>query len=329
MLKKTELRGDWPSFQQIMNQKGLELKRMGVETLQVNIGKLCNQACHHCHVEAGPSRTELMTKSTMERLLELIDKSGASIETVDITGGAPEMNPDFRFFVKELRKRDIQIIDRCNLTVLFEKDQADTAEFLAQHQVHVMASLPCYSKDNVEKQRGRGVFNKSIEALKLLNSLGYARVPELHLDLIYNPVGAHLPPEQDKLEQDYKSELKNLFNIEFNNLYAITNLPVKRYLEHLRRSGELESYMNLLVNSFNPQAFESVMCKNLISVSWDGQIYDCDFNQMLELSPSSGKTSLWSIKSLDEFKNTEISVEDHCYGCTAGSGSSCGGTLVS
>lgn len=295
MLKKTQLRGDWPSFQQTMDDRNLELKRGQIETLQVNIGKLCNQACHHCHVEAGPMRTELMTKQTMQRILELIDTSEQDVQTVDITGGAPEMNKEFRFFVKELRKRGINVIDRCNLTVLFEAGQEDTASFLADHQVHIMASLPCYSKENVEKQRGKGVFNKSIEALKVLNSLGYGRTPELKLDLIYNPVGAHLPPAQDKLEEDYKNELKNLFNIEFNHLYALTNLPVKRYLEHLRRTGELESYMELLVQSFNPKAFDSVMCKSLISVSWDGQIYDCDFNQMLELNPMAGKSDVWSI----------------------------------
>ncbi len=316
------------SFAQTIKKSGVDLSRKPVTTLQVNIGKLCNQACLHCHVEAGPKRTENMTKKTVQRLLELIDASPA-ITAVDITGGAPEMNEHFFYFVTELRARNKQVIDRCNLTVFFEPGQKDTPAFLADNQVKVVASLPCYTKENVEQQRGRGVFGKSIEALKILNNLGYAKEGTgLELDLVYNPLGPFLPPDEQTLQAQYKTELKELFNISFNNLYTITNMPIKRFLQDLKRQGKYEEYSQLLVNSFNAQAAGAVMCRELVSISWDGFVYDCDFNQMLEIPIANKKTSLWDIETLSEFQKTKIALADHCYGCTAGAGSSCGGTLT-
>jgi radical SAM/Cys-rich protein len=290
------------------------------------MGKLCNQACHHCHVEAGPNRTENMTEKTVLRLLELLEKS-PHIHTVDITGGAPELNPYFKMFVSGIKKMDKHVIDRCNLTVLFEKGQEKTAIFLAENDVEVVASLPCYSKENLEAQRGKGVFGKSIDALVLLNTLGYGQEDTgLFLNLVYNPVGAHLPPAQDQLEKDFKQHLKEDFNIDFNNLYTITNMPIKRYLHMLEREDKYEDYMQLLVDNFNVNAAKNVMCKNLISIGYDGQIYDCDFNQMLEL-PIKNKQTIWDIGTFEE-SSKDIVLADHCYGCTAGSGSSCSGTTL-
>ncbi|MBI2083317.1 MAG: arsenosugar biosynthesis radical SAM protein ArsS [Deltaproteobacteria bacterium] len=304
------------------------MRRKPLEILQINLGKLCDLACLHCHVEAGPKRKEMMERKTAERLMELLKKS-PSIQTVDLTGGAPELNPNFRYLVQESRTLGREVIDRCNLTVLFQKGQEETHYFLKQHRVQIVASLPCYSRENVEKQRGRGVFDKSLRALKLLNELGYGREGTgLILDLVYNPIGPSLPPPQAELELDYKKELKELFGIEFNRLLTITNMPIKRFHGYLGRRGELDRYADLLVNNFNPEAAGHVMCRNLISVSWDGKIYDCDFNQMLEIPIGGKRKTIWKIGSFDEIASDPIQFANHCYGCTAGAGSSCSGALI-
>lgn len=317
-----------PSFENKLAAHHLLLTRKPLEILQVNVGKLCNQACHHCHVEAGPKRTEIMEKKTIDRLIELLDGS-PTLHTVDITGGAPELNPHFRHLVQESKKRNKEVIDRCNLTVLFEKGQEDTAQFLREHRVKIIASLPCYSKKNVDAQRGGGVFDKSIRALQLLNELGYGKNDSrLELDLVYNPLGAFLPPSQEKLEGDYKKELRELFGIEFNHLFTITNMPIKRFLDQLGRENKYEEYMTLLVNSFNVSAAQNVMCRNLISIGWDGKIYDCDFNQMLEIPMGRKYRTIWDRNTLDQINKTPIAFDNHCYGCTAGAGSSCSGSLM-
>lgn len=316
------------SFHEKLKSHGLQLKRQAVEIVQVNIGRRCNQACHHCHVEAGPKRIENMEEACVDRVIKLL-QSSAGIHTLDLTGGAPELNPHFRRLVIEARKLNLKVIDRCNLTVFFENGQEDTPVFLRDQGVHIIASLPCYSRDNVEEQRGRGVFDKSIEALKMLNQLGYGHEESaLSLDLVYNPTGPFLPPAQSKLEADYKKELKELFGIEFSRLYTITNMPIKRFLTDLERSDKLESYMDLLANAFNPIAAEHVMCKNLVSIAWNGGLFDCDFNQMLDLPLSRGEISVWDIASFDELKGSSIVFANHCFACTAGAGSSCGGALV-
>ena len=306
----------------------IQLKRTTIETLQINLGKLCNQACHHCHVEAGPTRTEIMSEGTIDRIIELI-KLSKDLKSIDLTGGAPEMNPHFKKLVIAARSINLEVIDRCNLTIFYESGFEDIPQFLKDNKVHIIASLPCYTKDNVDKQRGRGVFDKSIEALTLLNSLGFGiEGTGLKLDLVYNPGGAFLPGNQVKLQIDYKRELKQFFNLEFNQLYTITNMPIKRFLDDLNRQGKYEEYMSLLVNNFNPDAANSVMCKSLISIGWDGQIYDCDFNQMLNIPINSQKTSLNDLNLIEDFKNKNIALANHCYGCTAGAGSSCGGALT-
>ncbi len=315
------------TFEAVLREHDIELQRDAIKTLQVNIGKRCNQACHHCHVESGPNRTENMTLDTVDRLLKLLAKE-PQIHTVDITGGAPELNPHFRHFVVEIRRMGKEVIDRCNLTVLFEEGQNDTPEFLADNNVQIVASLPCYKESNVEAQRGRGVFGKSISALEKLNALGYGKEGTgLILNLVYNPVGEHLPPAQIGLEADYHAHLKDEFNIEFNQLFTITNMPIKRYAHMLEREGKMHNYMQLLIDNFNPQAALDVMCTELVSVAWDGQIYDCDFNQMLDI-PLNWKAR--NIFDIEHFTNIEsnIAVASHCFGCTAGAGSSCGGALV-
>lgn len=315
-----------PRFADTLRHYDITLKRTQVTTLQINIGKLCNQACHHCHVEAGPTRAENMQQETVERLLALLDAS-AGVHTVDITGGAPEMNPHFRFFVQELRKRNIQVIDRCNLTVLLLVGQQDTAQFLADNHIDVVASLPCYMEENVDTQRGKHVFAQSIKALRMLNALGYGKKDShLTLNLVYNPVGTHLPPAQATLEQDYKKYLGERYGIVFNNLFTITNMPIKRYLHMLRREQKEAEYMQLLVDNFNPQSVASVMCTSMVSVGWDGTLYDCDFNQMLDM-PLGDRPTIWDIDSLTDV-GSEIALGQHCFGCTAGAGSSCGGALL-
>lgn len=314
------------TFVQNLSNHKLYIKRNSISTLQINIGKRCNQACHHCHVEAGPKREENMDLKTISRILELVNKT-PSIKTVDITGGAPELNPHFRHFVENSKKLNKNIIDRCNLTILLEKGQEDTALFLAKNNVEIIASLPCYEENNVNKQRGRYVFNKSIKALKILNSIGYGKKDsDLILNLVYNPVGEHLPPEQLQLELDYKKSLKDKYNIEFNSLFTITNMPINRYAHSLKRNNKYDNYMKLLMDNFNTQAIDNVMCKNLVSIAWDGVIYDCDFNQMLGIDLKS-KITIWDITNFNEVSKN-ITLADHCYACTAGSGSSCTGVLV-
>ena len=307
------------------------LNGVPITTLQINVGKLCNQACHHCHVEAGPKRTERMTARTADRLVELIDSTN-TVQVVDITGGAPELNANFRPLVRAARARGIHVIDRCNLTVLFEPGQEDTAQFLADHSVEVVASLPCYSLENVDKQRGHGVFDKSIRALQQLNALGYGDADgPLVLNLVYNPLGAFLPPPQGSLEQAYKDKLKEHFGIRFNQLFTITNMPIKRFAEQLVRNGEVEGYMNLLVNSFNPTTVDGMMCRSQISIGWDGSVFDCDFNQMLEIPLADdglcSRPTIFDVQSLADLASRPIATEGHCFGCTAGAGSSCGGAL--
>lgn len=316
------------AFSESLSTCRLKLDRTPVEILQINIGRLCNLACHHCHVDAGPKRTENMESATVDKVIELLERS-KTIHTVDLTGGAPELNPHFRRLIIAVRQLKKKIIDRCNLTVLYEPGQEETAYFLKENGVHIVASLPCYSKKNVEQQRGHGVFDKSIEALRLFNKLGYGKEDSnLRLDLVYNPTGPFLPPSQEKLQQDYKTELKELFDIEFNELFTITNMPIKRFLKDLERSGKLSEYMELLANSFNPTAAKGIMCRSLVSVGWNGEIFDCDFNQMLELPLGAGRKTLWDLNSFDELENNPITFANHCYACTAGAGSSCGGALV-
>jgi len=317
-------------FARRIRQVGKPLRRVAIDTVQVNVGKLCNQACLHCHVEAGPKRTEIMDRHTAELAQDFIRT--ASPQTVDITGGAPELNPSFRWLVAQNRREGRHVIDRCNLTILFEAGQEELPHFLADQQVEIIASLPCYSEDNVTKQRGQGVYDKSTEALRRLNRIGYGKDGSgLVLNLVYNPVGAHLPPPQAQLEDDYKRELGNRFGIEFNHLYTITNMPIARFAHALQRDGKTETYMELLANSFNPTTLDGLMCRRLVSISWDGHLYDCDFNQMLDMKVGNGKPFRLGEQPAAELINLlrerEILVDSHCYGCTAGAGSSCGGAL--
>lgn len=317
------------------------IKRGKLETLQVNLGYLCNLSCTHCHVNAGPRRTELMDRETIDLILDYIDAK--DIRCLDLTGGAPELNPHFRYFVRQARARDVHVMDRCNLTVLNEPGQEDLAAFLAEQSVEVVASLPCYTSDNVDQQRGKGVFDSSITALKALNLLGYGQGDERRrLSLVYNPVGAFLPPPQDKLEQDYKRELMDHFGIRFDSLFTITNMPIARFGSVLLSKGEFGDYMDLLRASYAQENLASVMCRSLISIDWQGFVYDCDFNQMLELpllpnmrQSQDGPVLLASDRTkphlsdlLDyDLEGHAIVVGDHCYGCTAGQGSSCSGAL--
>lgn len=296
-----------------------------LETLQVNLGYLCNLSCVHCHVNAGPTRTEQMNRETVDEVLALAAAAGA--RTLDLTGGAPELNQHFRYLVREASKLGLQVIDRCNLTVLFEPGQEDLAEFMAEHKVEVTASLPCYSKENVEAQRGKGVFDPSIEALRLLNSLGYGE--SLPLNLVYNPVGAVLPPPQEQLEADYKNELWEHFGVRFNQLFTITNMPISRFGSVLLAQNEYVPYMQLLRDNFSAENLETVMCRSLLSIDWQGYVYDCDFNQMLELPllASDSRTHIRSLIADSDLSGNAILTGEHCFGCTAGQGSSCGGAL--
>lgn len=313
------------SFPLTLKTHHLVLDRRPLETLQVNVGKLCNQACRHCHVEAGPGRTEIMESATVDRILTLLGTSPA-IHTIDITGGAPELCPDFRRLVTGIRGMGKSVIDRCNLTVFEEPGQDTLPEFLAENAVSIVASLPCYSEKNVDQQRGKGVFAKSIRALKTLNRLGYPS-PELRLDLVFNPLGPSLPPRQNELEATYKQKLRADFGIEFSNLYCITNMPIKRFHQDLTRSNGLDGYMTLLRENFNSSAAENVMCRSLVSIGWDGKLYDCDFNQMLELPVNGSARTIWEIDKLESVRENAIVFGDHCFGCTAGSGSSCSGII--
>ena len=312
----------------LLNSDFPALQRTQLETLQVNLGYTCNQTCKHCHVNAGPNRTEQMSLETINDLLAFIRQHG--IKKLDLTGGAPELNPHFRYLVSEARKLNVHVIDRCNLTILSEDNQQGLAEFLAEHKVEVVASLPCYSQKNVDEQRGKGVFEKSISGLQQLNALGYAQTGSgLILNLMYNPTGAFLPPPQAMLEVDYKEKLRNDFAIEFSHLLTLTNMPIMRFGSSLMSSGEFEPYMQLLKISHSDDNLHTVMCRSLISIDWQGYIFDCDFNQMLDIPSRLDDITKRHIADLniEELERSNILVADHCYGCTAGGGSSCGGAL--
>ncbi|PCJ89416.1 MAG: radical SAM protein [Flavobacteriales bacterium] len=320
----------FPSFKEKLKTFGMSpLRPTELEILQVNVGKMCNQTCTHCHVDAGPDRKEIMTKETLQHCFDAL-KQCPSFHTVDITGGAPEMNPHFRWFVEQISMLERKAIVRSNLTILVSnKKFRQYPAFFAKHKVIVIASLPCYTAENTDKQRGNGVFNKSIEALNMLNELGYGKENSgLELHLVYNPVGAHLPPSQQKLEADYKKMLLENFGIVFNNLYTITNIPISRFLEYLLAISKYEQYMETLVNAFNPSAVAGLMCRNTISVGWDGKLYDCDFNQMLDLTLEQKVGQHISDFKYEALKKRNIILKQHCYGCTAGSGSSCQGALI-
>ncbi len=321
--------GELPTFaNKIKETNQFPLRPKKLEILQINLGYMCNQVCAHCHVDAGPDRKEIMTTETMQQCLDVIQKTGA--HTLDLTGGAPEMNPNFRWFVEEASKAGIKdFIVRSNLTIIrANKKYYDLPEFFKKHNVHVVSSMPHWTRGKTDKQRGDGVFDKSIKALQMLNEVGYGiEGSDLKLDLVYNPSGAFLPGDQMALENDFKKALKDDFNIDFHSLFAITNLPISRFLDYLIASENYEDYMHALVEAYNPTAVENVMCTNTLSVSWDGYLYDCDFNQMLNLKVAS------KVKHISEYneellQNRNIIINQHCYGCTAGAGSSCQGVVA-
>lgn len=327
-IRVLEQNADLPLFSDRLADNGLfPLKPTGIKIFQINVGKMCNQVCAHCHVDAGPDRKEIMTRATMEQCLQVL--KATDFDMVDITGGAPEMNPEFRWFIEEVSAIGIKIIVRCNLTILIaNKKFNDLPEFYKKHKVEVIASLPFYKADRTDRQRGDGVFKDSIIALQMLNEIGYGKPDSgLLLNLVYNPSGAFLPGNQSQLENDFKKELKKLYNIDFNNLYCITNMPISRYLEYLINSGNYESYMDRLVNAFNPVAAAGVMCRNTISIGWDGNLYDCDFNQMLDLKVEGNSQHIKDF-NLEQLNARNIITNQHCYGCTAGTGSSCGGATI-
>ncbi len=319
----------------LINTEFPSIKRRSLETLQVNLGYLCNLSCTHCHVNAGPTRKELMSEGDVNLILSFLREQ--AIKTLDLTGGAPEMNPHFRYLVREARALGVHVIDRCNLTVLEEPGFENLAEFLAENEVEVVASLPCYTEDNVDQQRGKGVFDGSIKGLKRLNKLGYGKGnANLVLSLVYNPGGAFLPPPQQQLERDYKAHLQDNFGIHFDQLFTITNMPISRFGSVLLSKGEFDNYMDLLKGAYSQDNLSSVMCRNLISIDWQGYVYDCDFNQMLDMpmetlsdaliASDTHKTHLSELVG-QTLEGASIVVADHCYGCTAGQGSSCGGAL--
>lgn len=319
-----------PVFQEQIKDLGKNpLRPVGIEIFQLNIGKLCNQTCAHCHVDAGPDRREEnMGRATLEKCLEII-AAVPSIHTVDITGGAPEMNPHFRWFVEEVSKLGKKVIDRCNLTIIVANPKYhDLPHFFAKHKVEVVSSLPYFSKKRTDSQRGDGVFEDSIKALKMLNEVGYGKEGTgLHLNLVYNPSGAFLPASQETLQAEFKRQLKRKYDIDFNTLFAITNLPISRFLSYLLESGNYSDYMQQLIEAFNPATVDGLMCRNTLSISWDGYIYDCDFNQMLDLKVAN------PVQHINDFdaaliNDREIALNQHCYGCTAGAGSSCGGEIA-
>jgi radical SAM/Cys-rich protein len=301
-----------------------QITRLSIRILQVNLGYKCNQSCLHCHVNASPKRTEMMNKDTIDEVINFSYQN--NVGTVDLTGGAPEMNQYFQYMIKKLREKNIHVIDRCNLTILEEKGMSNMVDFLAEQEVEIVASLPCYKDTNVDAQRGKGVFTKSIKALQHLNKKGYGLNKKLMLNLVYNPQGATLPPKQSELELEYKSYLLENYNISFNNLFTITNMPINRFGSTLVSKKIFHKYMDLLKSTFSQIAKENVMCRNLLSIDYKGYVYDCDFNQMLSIDISNKKTHITDIKK-DELVNKIIATGDHCYGCTAGSGSSCGGVI--
>lgn len=317
------------AFKDKLSPLGLfPLKSKNVEIFQVNMGKMCNQVCKHCHVDAGPDRKEIMTVETMQLCLQVLQNS--QINTVDLTGGAPELNPNFRWFVEEIKKLGKHIIVRCNLTIILaNKRFHDLPAFFKQHQIEVVSSLPSFTQDRTDRQRGDGVFEDSIKALQMLNEVGYGKPNSgLTLNLVYNPAGAFLPPAQDALEKEYKTELKKNYNIVFNQLFAITNMPISRYLDYLLSTGNYDKYMDKLIGAFNPVAASNVMCRNTISVGWDGYLFDCDFNQMLDLKVKCNGSQHLKDFNAGALNQREIILGQHCYGCTAGSGSSCGGAVA-
>ncbi|MCA8990942.1 MAG: arsenosugar biosynthesis radical SAM protein ArsS [Planctomycetaceae bacterium] len=327
ILETTE-RNQCVPFHETLASHGLpDLRSGSIETLQINVGKLCNQVCRHCHVDAGPDRREIMSRETLQHCLDVITRH--EIQTIDLTGGAPEMNPHFRWFVQELRKLGRRIIDRCNLTILSAQGFTDLPEFLAENSVEVVASLPCYLEENCDAQRGDGVFQKSIDGLRRLNELGYGK-PEtgLILSLVYNPVGPSLPPNQDKLEAAYREQLATRFGIAFTQLYTITNLPISRFLDDLMQSGRYGEYMEKLLAAFNPETTSRLMCRTTLSVDWQGFLYDCDFNQMLDLKVRGNGPRHISQFDAASLHDRLIVTGRHCYGCTAGAGSSCQGALA-
>jgi len=304
------------------------IKRQALDILQVNLGYLCNLSCTHCHVNAGPRRTELMDEATINTILEVIKTR--NVQTLDLTGGAPEMNPHFRYLVTEARKLGCEVIDRCNITILCEPGYEDLAQFLADQKVKVVASLPCYTQENVDAQRGKGVFDNSIKGLLVLNELGFGKPDSgLELDLVYNPGGAFLPPSQQQLQQDYKQRLLDDWGIEFNQLYTITNMPISRFGSMLVSKGEFNNYMQLLIDNYQASNLQTVMCRNTVSVDYQGNLYDCDFNQMLEMPAVNDQNAPRTIQDLlqSDLSGDDIAVAGHCFGCTAGAGSSCGGAL--
>ncbi|MEW4570117.1 arsenosugar biosynthesis radical SAM (seleno)protein ArsS [Tautonia sp. JC769] len=317
--------GSYRPFEESLASHGLSpLTRTGIDTLQINLGKMCNQTCKHCHVDAGPDRTEIMTRETMSHCLRVLEAT--DIPRVDLTGGAPELNPHFSWFVEQIRVLGRHVIDRCNLTILTVPRFKDLPEFLAHHRVEIVASLPSYLPRSTDAQRGDGVFDDSITALQRLNGLGYGVADSgLLLNLVFNPTGAFLPPKQSAIEADFRRELKKRYNISFNQLYVITNMPINRFLEFLIRTEQYDPYMRRLVAAYNPSAAEGVMCRSLLSVSWDGTLYDCDFNQQLDLPTSPRHIADFD---LDRLTTEPIVTGLHCYGCTAGSGSSCGGQVA-
>jgi radical SAM/Cys-rich protein len=301
-----------------------------ISVLQINVGKVCNQTCLHCHVDAGPDRREIMSRETMAACLDFVANAG--ITTVDITGGAPELNAHFRWLVAEARRRGARVIDRCNLTVLLTPGQQDLPEFLAGHEVEVVASLPCYLAKNTDSQRGNGVHERSIEALRRLNQVGYGKAGTgLELTLVFNPIGPKLPPPQAELESVYRRELKARHDVEFTRLFTITNMPISRFLDDLIRSGEYDRYMETLIGAFNPAAVAGLMCRTTLSVGWDGRLFDCDFNQMLELPLAPGmprKIGELGAQDLERLHRRSITTHEHCHGCTAGAGSGCQGAIT-
>lgn len=302
------------------------VRRAQWDTLQVNLGYLCNQTCQHCHVNAGPNRTEMMQGETIDLALDILRQRG--IKTLDLTGGAPEMNQHFRRLVRSARAMGVRVIDRCNLTILFEPGFEDLAQFLAKEGVEITASMPCYSQENVDKQRGDGVFDKSIAGLQLLNSLGYG--DSMVLNLVYNPLGPSLPPDQAKLEIDYKRELAKHFGIRFSHLFALANMPIQRFGSTLISKGSFATYMALLKDNFKQENMAGLMCRSTVSVDHEGYLYDCDFNQMLAMPMRLAGTARSHLRDLagQDIEENSIAIADHCYGCTAGQGSSCGGALV-
>jgi radical SAM/Cys-rich protein len=317
-----------PRFHEVLSRRQLPpLAANGIEVLQVNLGKLCNQTCRHCHVDAGPDRREIMNRETVDQCLKVLRST--SIPTLDLTGGAPELNPDFRYFVESAAQMGRQVIDRSNLTILIAPGFTDLPEFLAAHRVEIVASLPCYLEDNCDRQRGEGVFGRSITALRRLNALGYG-LPgtNLQLTLVYNPLGASLPPPQPQLEADYRRELASRYGVSFTRLYTITNMPISRFLDDLLESEQYETYMRKLVEAFNPETINGVMCRTTLSVDWRGMLYDCDFNQMLDLQLHADLPR--HIRDFDpnQLSTRQIVTRRHCFGCTAGSGSSCQGSIV-